>query len=146
MAPRARSAVLEPLRTADPSRLRIVANAKLLIEGYDMPTVDLVMLAEAMRSPVQIQQAAARAQRTSPGKEYGYVLVPVRGSFEDGIPAGVTAAIDVLLAFANEDPEVASALQLLVDRRGREGRSVPYDEWPERLRDRVALLLRSGRR
>ena len=99
MASRARAAVLEPLRTPDPSRLRIVANAKLLIEGYDMPTVDLVMLAEAMRSPVQIQQASARAQRPLPGKEYGYVLVPVRGSFEDGIPAGVATAIDVLLAY-----------------------------------------------
>ena len=51
--------VLEPLRTPRPSQLRIVANAKLLIEGFDMPTVDLVMLAEAMRSPVQIQHAAA---------------------------------------------------------------------------------------
>ena len=65
MSSRVRAAVLEPLRTADAGRLRIVANARLLIEGVDMPTVDLVMLAEAMRSPVQIQQAAVPAERRS---------------------------------------------------------------------------------
>ena len=138
MSSRERAEVLEPLRTLDPSRLRIVANARLLIEGFDMPTVDLVMLAEAMRSPVQIQQAAARAQRPLPGKSCGYVLVPVRGSFEDGVPDGVAMSVDVLLAFANEDPALASDLQALVE--ASDGRDVPYDEWPGRLRDRVALL------
>eukprot|EP00966_Prymnesium_polylepis_P227938 5274591-Prymnesium_polylepis.1 len=86
MGAAARDGVLRPLRDGggDAKSLRIVANARLLIEGVDVPTVDLVSLAEPMHSPVDILQAAARAQRPAASKECGYVLVPVRGAHANG--------------------------------------------------------------
>ena len=54
MPPRKRAAVLEPLRTPEPARLRIVANARLLIEGFDMPTVDV---RQPVSSPLDFRRA-----------------------------------------------------------------------------------------
>ncbi len=58
--------------------LQVVANAKLLVEGIDVPTIDMVVLAEPVHSPTKILQMAARAQRPSAGKACGYVMVPER--------------------------------------------------------------------
>ena len=144
MGAAARDGVLRPLRDGggDAKSLRIVANARLLIEGVDVPTVDLVSLAEPMHSPVEILQAAARAQRPAAGKECGYVLVPVRGAHANGTLLGDADSTvhDVLLAFRNEDAELATALQELSSLREELGRELRYDDWPRALRDRVALL------
>lgn len=54
-----------------------VSNARCLTEGIDVPRTDCVLFEEARQSAIDIAQAAGRAMRVFPGKEFGYVVVPV---------------------------------------------------------------------
>ena len=55
--------------------------------GCASSDVDLVVLGSPRRSHVQILQMGGRATRVAPGKEYGYVLVPIGEATAEG---GVT--------------------------------------------------------
>lgn len=48
--------------------LRVLTNARLLSEGYDVPNVDTVILASNMTSPAMLLQATGRGKRAAPGK------------------------------------------------------------------------------
>ena len=79
MRARERESRLAPLRreeaASEPTWL--VTNCRVLAEGVDVPAVDLVAFADAKQSHVDILQCMGRASRVAPGKECGYVLVPV---------------------------------------------------------------------
>ncbi|WP_369361782.1 DEAD/DEAH box helicase [Priestia megaterium] len=62
---------------------RILSNARFLTEGIDVPELDAVMFLKPRKSKIDIAQAVGRVMRKSPGKDYGYVILPI------GIPAGV---------------------------------------------------------
>lgn len=62
---------------------RIVSNVKFLTEGIDVPTLDSVIFLAPKRSQVDIVQAIGRIMRKAPGKDYGYIILPVV------VPAGV---------------------------------------------------------
>lgn len=62
---------------------RIVSNVKFLTEGIDVPTLDSVIFLAPKRSQVDIVQAIGRIMRTAPGKDYGYIILPVV------VPSGV---------------------------------------------------------
>lgn len=64
---------------------RILSNARFLTEGVDVPDLDAVMFLKPRRSKIDIAQAVGRVMRKAPGKEYGYVILPI------GVPAGVDA-------------------------------------------------------
>lgn len=68
---------------------RILTNARFLTEGVDIPDLDAVMFLKPRKSRIDIAQAVGRVMRKSPGKDYGYVILPI------GIPAGIDAE-DVL--------------------------------------------------
>ncbi len=55
----------------------ILTNARCLTEGVDVPVVDGVAFLHPKRSVIDIVQASGRAIRTSPGKKYGYIFVPL---------------------------------------------------------------------
>jgi superfamily II DNA or RNA helicase len=55
----------------------IMSNARCLTEGVDVPAVDVVAFLSPRKSKVDIVQAAGRAMRTTPGKETGYILLPL---------------------------------------------------------------------
>jgi superfamily II DNA or RNA helicase len=59
------------------ARRALLTNARCLTEGVDLPAVDMVAFLSPRRSLVDIVQAVGRAMRKSPGKEVGYVLVPL---------------------------------------------------------------------
>lgn len=63
---------------------RILTNARCLSEGVDVPALDAVMFLSPRKSVVDIVQSVGRVMRKAPGKEYGYIILPV------GIPAGMT--------------------------------------------------------
>ncbi|MCB1190192.1 MAG: DEAD/DEAH box helicase family protein [Leptospiraceae bacterium] len=46
-------------------------------EGIDVPNIDCILFADPKRSTVDIVQAVGRVLRTSPGKERGYIIIPV---------------------------------------------------------------------
>jgi predicted helicase len=55
----------------------VMSNARCLTEGVDVPAVDMVAFLSPKKSKVDIVQAIGRARRKSPGKQIGYVLVPL---------------------------------------------------------------------
>ena len=65
---------------------RILSNARCLSEGIDVPALDAVLFMSPRNSQVDIVQAVGRAMRKAPGKEYGYIILPI------AVPAGVNPA------------------------------------------------------
>ncbi|RSX57740.1 type ISP restriction/modification enzyme [Bifidobacterium samirii] len=61
----------------DDNECHILSNARCLAEGIDVPALDAVMYLNARRSRVDIIQSVGRVMRTAPGKEYGYIIIPV---------------------------------------------------------------------
>lgn len=65
---------------------RILSNARCLSEGIDVPALDAVLFMTSRKSYVDIIQAVGRVMRKAPGKQYGYIVLPV------AIPDGVDPA------------------------------------------------------
>ena len=63
---------------------RILSNARCLSEGVDVPTLDAVLFLHPRKSQIDVVQAVGRVMRRSPGKNMGYVILPI------GVPAGLT--------------------------------------------------------
>ena len=55
----------------------LMTNARCLTEGVDLPAIDCICFTDPKRSKVDIVQAAGRALRLSPGKNFGYILIPI---------------------------------------------------------------------
>ena len=64
-------------RTDDGEVCRILSNARCLTEGVDVPSLDAVLFMNPRKSQVDVVQAVGRIMRKAPGKEYGYVILPV---------------------------------------------------------------------
>ena len=62
---------------------RILSNVRCLSEGVDVPALDAVLFLTPRNSQVDVVQSVGRVMRISPGKNRGYVILPVV------IPAGV---------------------------------------------------------
>ena len=62
---------------------RILSNARCLSEGVDVPALDAVLFLHPRNSIVDVVQSVGRVMRLSPGKDYGYVILPV------AVPAGI---------------------------------------------------------
>ena len=56
---------------------RILSNARCLAEGIDVPDLDAVIYLSARKSKVDIIQSVGRVMRRAPGKQYGYIVIPV---------------------------------------------------------------------
>ena len=81
-----RKARLDWLKGDTDGTCRILSNARCLSEGIDVPALDAVLFMNSRKSYVDIIQAVGRVMRKAPGKEYGYIVLPV------AIPDGVDPA------------------------------------------------------
>ncbi|MET9877256.1 type ISP restriction/modification enzyme [Actinacidiphila glaucinigra] len=63
---------------------RILSNARCLSEGVDVPSLDAVLFLNPRNSVVDVVQSVGRVMRVAPGKNYGYIILPV------AVPAGVS--------------------------------------------------------
>ncbi len=70
---------------------RILSNARCLTEGVDVPALDAVMFLNPRDSQVDVVQAVGRVMRRAPGKEYGYVILPIVIPSGDEDPAATIA-------------------------------------------------------
>lgn len=61
----------------DENECRILTNVRCLSEGVDVPSLDAVMFLSARNSQVDVVQSVGRVMRKSPGKKYGYIIIPV---------------------------------------------------------------------
>ncbi|MDF5751685.1 type ISP restriction/modification enzyme [Spongiactinospora sp. TRM90649] len=66
-----------------PAKARILSNARCLSEGVDVPSLDAVLFLHPRNSVVDVVQSVGRVMRLAPGKNYGYIILPV------AVPAGV---------------------------------------------------------
>ncbi|MDM1499636.1 DEAD/DEAH box helicase [Myroides odoratimimus] len=56
---------------------RVLTNVRCLSEGVDVPSLDAVMFLSARNSQVDVVQSVGRVMRRAPGKQYGYIIIPV---------------------------------------------------------------------
>ena len=120
----------------------IMSNARCLTEGVDVPAVDVVAFLSPRKSKVDIVQAAGRAMRKAPGKETGYVLLPLflekqeNETIEEALErTGFEEAWDVLQAMQEQDAVLAEIIREMREESGRLG---GFDD--SRLRERVEVL------
>ena len=117
-----RRARLEWLKSSsdDPVTCRILSNARCLSEGVDVPALDGVVFMNPRKSVVDVVQAVGRVMRKSPGKEFGYVILPV--AIPARVPIGdamerneyFKVVWQVLNALRSHDPQLASEINKLV--------------------------------
>jgi len=79
MGAQQREKKLSWLKSADQSKkeCNILHNVRCLSEGVDVPSLDAVMFLSARNSQIDVVQSVGRVMRTSPGKQYGYIIIPV---------------------------------------------------------------------
>ena len=68
---------------ADQNTCRILSNARCLSEGVDVPALDAILFMHPRKSQIDVVQSVGRVMRRAPGKNMGYVILPI------GIPAGI---------------------------------------------------------
>ena len=78
MAAPQRDQMLSWLKEETPgNECRIITNVRVLSEGVDVPSLDSVLFLSARNSQVDVVQSVGRVMRKSPGKKYGYIIIPV---------------------------------------------------------------------
>src|SRR6202022_509141 len=65
------------LSRLDDEQRGLLANARCLAEGVDVPTLDGVAFIDPRRSEVDIVQAVGRAIRRAENKKLGTIVIPV---------------------------------------------------------------------
>ena len=120
----------------------LLSNARCLTEGVDVPAVDMVAFLSPRRSTVDIVQAVGRAMRKSPGKEVGYVLVPLyveQARNETVEQAVLRSSFDevwqVLQKLKEHDDLLA---QIIADMGTERGKTGGFDD--SRFREKVYVL------
>ena len=56
---------------------RVLTNVRCLSEGVDVPSLDAILFLSARNSQVDVVQSVGRVMRKSPGKKYGYIIIPI---------------------------------------------------------------------
>ncbi|MYA00145.1 MAG: hypothetical protein F4076_02020 [Acidimicrobiaceae bacterium] len=85
-----------------------ILNVGIFGEGTDSPSLSAVAFLEPRKSPIDVVQAVGRAMRRSPGKDLGYIVVPVV------IPPGVDAERHLAISDKHEGwRELGDILQAL---------------------------------
>jgi superfamily II DNA or RNA helicase len=134
-----RDALLEEFKESDKA---IISNARCLTEGVDVPVVDMVAFVSPKKSKVDIVQAAGRAMRKAPGKELGYILIPlfVQQTENETIEQALektkfNTVWDVLQAMQEQDE---SLVEIIGQMKEELGRTLGYND--NRLREKVEVL------
>jgi superfamily II DNA or RNA helicase len=110
----------------------LMTNARCLTEGVDVPAIDCVVFAAPKQSRIDIVQAAGRALRTSPGKGYGCILLPLvvpRGmDFEEF--AETTAfreVVRIVAGLSTQDERIADEFRAIQQGRRPTGKIVEIE-------------------
>jgi hypothetical protein len=123
-----RQARIESLRHPPDDGWTVLANARCLSEGVDVPAVDAVMFTHPKKSTVDVIQSVGRALRHNPdGSGVATVIVPVLlpddpGGIEeeDGVGDDYQALWQVVRGLRAHDQTLAAELDGQVDRSGRD--------------------------
>ena len=110
----------------------VIANARCLTEGVDIPAVDAVVFSDPKQSVIDIVQAAGRAMRTHPNKELGYIIIPVilDQSSEDVVLDSFKQLITVIAALGiNDDRVIEEAKQYVTEKISSDSRILEFIEY-----------------
>jgi len=130
--PAERREILEQARSAPRS---LITNCKLLSMGVDEAWLDLVVIADPVRSTVDGRQMIGRVGRKAPGKERGYVLVPVPDDNDWLEPRGHSYErfVTTFRHMVHLDEELRQDVLVVVDRSTELGRPLLESEYPARV-------------
>lgn len=121
MSIRTRNKIMTSFRSSERS---IICNSRCLTEGVDIPAVDMVAFLNPKSSTIDIVQAIGRALRKAPGKQRGYVFLPVFldnsiKNESDTIQGSEFSHIwDVLNTLSEQDTDLNDVIKKIGKRRG----------------------------
>merc|ERR1712238_432660 len=132
------------LSDATTSSRSIIANCRVLARGVDIPSLDLVVMADPVESHVMIRQMIGRVSRIAPGKTRAYVLIPMMmtdGGFDDNYIDNDDDDDSVMNdsyknffysfdAMVGEDPKLYQDVLFVIDERSKLKRELKEDEFP----------------
>ncbi|MFD7012368.1 Helicase associated domain protein [Rhodococcus jostii] len=112
-------------RSSSPSAC-VVANARCLTEGVDIPTLDGIIFVDPRRSRIDVVQSVGRAIRRADNKTRGLVVIPVslhrNQDAETALAGSAFAGVwDVLGALRDHDDTLAEEFDALRTALGRRG-------------------------
>ncbi|SES12250.1 Helicase associated domain-containing protein [Vreelandella subterranea] len=95
----------------------IITNARVLGEGIDVPATDAVMYCTPKTSVQDIVQTSGRAMRVSPGKDFGYVIIPAltKADLNSDEFGDFNPVIEVLGALAENDDLLKQIIKLRLE-------------------------------
>ncbi|QNI87586.1 DEAD/DEAH box helicase [Synechococcus sp. ROS8604] len=119
-----RNTEINKLRNISEQEVGILANARCLSEGVDVPTLDGIAFFDPRSSQVDIIQAVGRAIRKSENKTDGYIILPVylgdTTNVEDEILQSRFKDIwSIILALKSQDDSMRDELDQLRVELGR---------------------------
>lgn len=125
-----RHILLQHLRHLDDGERGLLANARCLAEGVDVPTLDGVAFIDPRRSEVDIIQAVGRAIRKADDKTVGTIVIPVfidtEADPESALDDSVFKPVwDVIKALRAHDGDLAEQIDTLRREMGRYGGGSP---------------------
>ncbi|CAA0096105.1 UvrABC system protein B [Mycolicibacterium vanbaalenii] len=121
-----RGVLIQRLKRLDDGERGLLANARCLAEGVDVPALDGVAFIDPRRSEVDIVQAVGRAIRKSDNKKIGTVVIPVFIDSEEDPEVALDSSVfkpvwDVIKALRAHDTELGEELDALRREMGRKG-------------------------
>ena len=96
----------------DDGACHILSNARCLAEGIDVPALDAIIYLSSRKSRTDIIQSVGRVMRKAPGKEYGYIILPIF------VPKGTDPAVSLA-----SSPEYQVVWQVVNALRGHDALS-----------------------
>ena len=121
-----RATLIQHLKRLDDGERGLLANARCLAEGVDVPALDGVAFIDPRRAEVEIVQAVGRAIRKSKTKTIGTVVIPVFIDTEEDAQVALDSSAfkpvwDVIKALRAHDTELGEQLDALRREMGRKG-------------------------
>ena len=122
-----RQALLQHLGKLNHGERGLLANARCLSEGIDVPTLDGVAFIDPRRSEIDIVQAVGRAIRRAPDKTVGTIVIPVFIDTDEDPEVALDGSAfkpvwDVVKALRAHDERLGEELDELRRQLGRRGR------------------------
>lgn len=133
------------------SNYGILSNARCLIEGVDVPSVELVSYSDKKNSEIDIIQSAGRALRNrNVNKKFGYLFVPIfvekkkKENIKDALArSNYELIVEILNAIKDHDTEIAQIIKdyFTDNTKGYNNTKKNFDDLFEKDKDIISLEL-----
>ncbi len=104
---------------------KILSNARCLTEGIDVPALDAILFLHPRKSEIDVVQAVGRVMRKAPGKQFGYIILPIaqapgstpQETVNDSAYKAVWQVINAIAAHDDRFEAKINQLALTIERR-----------------------------